>query len=993
MTNQYRKDAVVVAKTKVSSHKSDFFRRNHSVAPVASKLVADRNRGYRRPGDGVDINNETIFDRLIGNRAQKNLDAETLMELQPDLKIIRQVITAAIISPIDIDSDQIIYRNRESDVPEAIFSALRKVIQDHMENYVKLNEELPDYINEAAFTCGSTALIVVPEAVIDDIINGRTVSTEAARMHFDQKAQTLKPIGILGPVTVDDRHNRRRVEKLGEFRVSVEDFFGVPQTPDMDPKINDMCSITDNMAMLRLPILKERIRQQTMREKINSQWRSNAQQGVSLESRVTRIRKDGENKADEYDIKRIQDSLYQGADNSRQRPGKLMRMPTAQEASRSSIGHPLIIKGYSDTLLPVFTPGDEKNHLGYIGVLDGTGQLINGTEELRSAINYSGAVGDNRKQMDMTSSLIQQTRVLSQGYTDRRDQQNTVERIALFTDIMEENLLSRLRNGLLGENVRLGRNENFYRVMLARNLANRFVNLIYIPADQVAYLAYEYDSNGMGVSLMDGIKEIATLRSMTTFSNFYSSVRNAVGRTKVTINIDPRSPDPEKDRDVLIDQWMRSQANFTPTDVSSSSDMFRVIRNMGVSFEIAGNDRIPNTTVNVEDYQSQRNMVDTAFTDELTKQVYMGLYVTPEMVDATQASDFAITRWTSNQLFSKRIRLLQKRTAYFLERFIKIYTVSDGDLTNQMQKVITDMIDKVPQQYKEGAENNGLMHGALIEEFLNTFFVELPTPNNAKRESQLEQLQKEINLIDAVLPAWISEEIIGSGLADANDKYVETVTAAVRSMLIRRFCADNNILPELEELTRKGSEDNPSLNVMSDFMVHITNLTNNIGDYMSAIKLRREKYMEQLGEQNEEYAGVISGDAGGMAAAGAEMTDAAGTDGGTGGAGGDEFDDLGGFDDLPADDDDPFADMGTDQEVPIGEEGAGGDQPPAQEPAAQPEAAPAEAPAPEAAPAAEPAQEPAQEPAPAAEPPAEPEGQPEKPDTDGSKPAAPAQPQ
>lgn len=986
MTNQYRKDAVVVAKTKVSSHKSDFFRRNHSIAPVASKLVADRQRSYRRPGEGVDINNETIFDRVIGNRAQKNLDAETLMELQPDLKIIRQVITAAIISPIDIDSDQIIYRNRECDIPEVVLAAIRKIIEDHMENYVKLNEELPDYINEAAFTCGSTALIVVPEAVIDDIINGRTVSTEAARLHFDPVAQTLKPIGILGPAEKNERFTKNRAQKLGEFRVSLEDFLGVGPVQEMNPVVNDLCSITDNMGMLRLPILKERIRQQTMREKINNQWKLPPEQGVSLESRVTRLRKDGESKVDEYEIKRIQDSLYQGADNTRQRPGKLLRLPTAQEASRSSIGHPLIIKGFSDTLVPVFTPGDEKNHLGYIGALDGTGQLINATEELRTAINYSGSVGDSRKQMDMTSSLIQQTRVLSQGYSDRRDNQNAAERIALFTDIMEENLLARLRNGLLGENVRLGRNENFYRVMLARNLANRFVNLIYIPADQVAYLAYEYDSNGMGVSLMDGIKEIATLRSMTTFSNFYSSVRNAVGRTKVTINIDPRSPDPEKDRDVLIDQWMRSQSNFTPTDVSSSSDMFRVIRNMGVSFEISGNDRIPNTTVNVEDYQAQRNMIDSAFTDELTKQVYMGLYVTPEMVDATQASDFAITRWTSNQLFSKRIRLLQKRTAYFLERFIKIYTVSDGELTNQIQQVITDMAEKIPAQYKQGADNNGLLHGALIEEFLNTLYIELPSPNNAKRESQMEQLQKEINLIDAVLPAWISEEMIGSGLSDANDQYVATVTAAVRSMLIRRFCADNNILPELEELTRKGTEDNPAINIMEDFATHVTNLTNNIGDYMNAVKLRREKYLEQLGERNSDYAEAINGEGGGMAAAGADMT---GDDAGGDTAGGDDgFGDLDDFDDVGGGEDNPFEDMGTAEEVPMGDEGTGGDQPPATEPAATPEASPAAEPAPVETPAAEPAAQPAP-----AEPAAEPNEPEDKPDTDGSKPAAPTQPQ
>lgn len=72
--------------------------------------------------------------------------------------------------------------------------------------------------------------------------------------------------------------------------------------------------------------------------------------------------------------------------------------------------------------------------------------------------------------------------------------------------------------------------------------------------------------------------------------------------------------------------------------------MFRTIRGMGVSFEVTGNDRIPNTTVQVDSYQSQKQMIDPEFTNELKTQQYMGLFVTPDMVDMTQQGDFAITR-------------------------------------------------------------------------------------------------------------------------------------------------------------------------------------------------------------------------------------------------------------------------------------------------------------------------------------------------------------
>jgi hypothetical protein len=82
---------------------------------------------------------------------------------------------------------------------------------------------------------------------------------------------------------------------------------------------------------------------------------------------------------------------------------------------------------------------------------------------------------------------------------------------------------------MTGANVQLGKNETFYNMIMARNFANECVHLVYIPASQVVYHAYDYDENGMGVSLLDGVTQTSTLRIMTNFANFMASVNNAVG--------------------------------------------------------------------------------------------------------------------------------------------------------------------------------------------------------------------------------------------------------------------------------------------------------------------------------------------------------------------------------------------------------------------------------------------------------------------------------
>lgn len=187
--------------------------------------------------------------------------------------------------------------------------------------------------------------------------------------------------------------------------------------------------------------------------------------------------------------------------------------------------------------------------------------------------NISKGLGslDNSQAMNLTSTLIQQTQILNSGYDYNETRRNNGERIRLYNQILEENILNRMKNGIMGANVKLGRNEDFYSMIQARNWANESVHLVFIPAEQVAYYAYDYDENGMGKSLLDGVTQTSTLRIMTNFANFMAAVNNAVGRTKVAINIDPRTPDPEKAATIMTDEYLRTQAGASPTDVTSAS--------------------------------------------------------------------------------------------------------------------------------------------------------------------------------------------------------------------------------------------------------------------------------------------------------------------------------------------------------------------------------------------------------------------------------------
>lgn len=891
----YKKNKVAPTTVRVKSQNTDFFHRNPRAAVIASKMIADRYSGQNKPGSGVDVPNEGIFDVIINRRGRKNLDAETIMNLQPDIKLIKSLITSIVMSPIDMDSGGVTFKMAEStELPGVVYNPLLEVIRSHFTSYYDLNEVLPLAVGEALFDQGASIHVVVPEAAVDDMINGTTqrVSTEDfINSRLDKDKLTYKPQGYLGPVQPGWDEHKKRIKydpHAIQRRVSIESAFNI-NAVETNTRFNSMSTITDNIEILTLPILKERAQQRLVR---NAQMARlyQANRTVAVESNQAQIRT-------------LHGALYKQT-GGRSQARNVEIMPAASSATRSSIGHPMIMKWSSDSMVPAYVPGEEEKHLGYIGALDENGHPIDVMEEMKQNISKGMGNLDNQQAMNLTSTLIQQTQILQSGYNVDMDKQSASERLRLFTQVYEENILNRIKSGLYGHNVKLGENESFYKVMLARHFANHHIHLVFIPAEQVAYFAYDYDKNGMGKSLLDDVKQVSTLRIMTTFANFMSAIANAVGRTKVTLNIDPRSPDPEKDYHILMDEYLRGQSNASPTDVTSAAEMFRTIRQMGVNFEVTGNDRIPNTTVQVDSYQSQKQMIDPEFTNELKTQQYMGLFVTPDMVDMTQQGDFAITRWTSNQLFAKRIKTIQQVTCRHGKKLVQAYTLSSGELVKRLQQEIDGIKDKLPEKYKiTESGGNVIKHQQLIEDFMEDLQLELPTPSSTKFQTQLEEMNKYSGLLDEGIRHYVTNELLGGAMADEDSSHVDLLINSIKSYMMREYMAREDILPELQELVRKGTEDNPALDISKEYMVHVTNIMNNLGDWGAATKLRREKYLEMLQAKNPDYAEAI----GSPGASGSDTSSDENSDDGDGG--GDDF-----FDDEPPGMDD--FDEGTDEEAP-----------------------------------------------------------------------------
>jgi len=843
-----QKGASAITPTKVKSKPHDWLKRSPAATSLMSKFVPDALRGGNTPGNGVEVHDPNVFDHLMSTRAQKNLDAESIMNLTSDLKLIKQMIVSTVLSPIDMVDGELSFKTEKSEITQAILMQITEVIEEHFTNYYPLRDTLPEIIGESLFEKGSWASIIVPEAVIDDVINLRDnhgVSMEAFQAHLSTQFVdgTLKGVGILGsPGVTEEEYTEmtKKEQKVADTsRPSMENLFWQPDVAAVPTRINDAATITDNLAVLGMTKMRDIINQ----ERISAKFRR-----IGRKPTFESFAEEAEHKKQ---VNTLTKTLY-GGRRTISGMKEIQILSTAADATRSSIGHPIMIKVPSESIFPCFPKGDEKNHLGYIVALDELGAPLNLTEELNRSIanGMVGSIGANS--MNLTSSLIQQTRIATNGICLDTDARNAEERARIFDQVLEENVLNRIKNGLVGRNVSISWNEDLSRVMLFRHFANYRTNLLFVPVEQVAYFAYDYDKNGMGKSLLDDIKQISALRAMTTFANFMASVKNAVGRTKVTMNIDPRNPDPEKAYHVLMDEFQRQQTGGTPTDVTSAAEMFRTLRMMGVVVEVQGNPRMPNTTVDVAEFSSQKQQIEESFTQDLRRQQYMGLLVTPAMVDQTDEADFAITRWTNNQLYAKRIMMIQDKTCRGCKKLITSYVLSDGVLLGRIQKVLRENNDKLPENYRLSSDNvpSDIQYTDAIDEYFNVFYLELPRITNNQVDKQKEEFDKVKDLIADVVDSYVSVELFGAMTKDpeGNDdtRSIETLRAHLQAAMLREYITEQGIDFGMNRYFEEVTEDSPALEMIKSFAVNTTNLLHNLGDFANVLPKLRSDFLEKI---------------------------------------------------------------------------------------------------------------------------------------------------
>lgn len=919
------------------------FSKKPIVRAVQSKMVHDTQmaRHGRRNGTGDVVPNYSTLHSISTRTSDAIQDAENMRAVMPDIELAESIVVSSILSPNDFRDATITWKAEDLDtLPPGLINQMVDYVDNFTTDTLPLKEMMPSGIAQALFVKGSTPYLIIPESTVDDIINGRdAVSMEsmAQRGILSADKKSIAPLGILGHGI--DKSSEAQVT-IRDTAASLEHFFTDRSSAaaSINPEIMRNVTITDNLDVLKFPMVVERHRRESTAGKLYRGQGRTSTEALSLAKRT------GLGVQAKIEINQIMNNLY----NKKIRQQKeIVRVTPMSKATRAPIGHPLTMTLPPESLIPVHTPGNPKDHIGYLLLLDAMGYPLSNAI---SSKYYQDMVQRNNYNRDQVSQILGRANLTLNGSTCN-DQMVLQELQAVTQNYVELDILERFRNGILGDDVEIERPETAYTIMLARSFANMRTQILWVPAELVTYLAFDYNEMGIGRSILEKNRVIGMMRSALTFANSMAAMKNSANHRTLTFRIDPDDLTPEETFEKMYMEYTRVNSASVPFASAHPLDVIDQISMANTSIVIEGaEDLLPDIGVSMQDASGTRTMVDTEHLERVDKQWYMGVGVTQAMMDSTADIQFAVAAVNDNILFAKRTAMRQEVAEFHYTDFVVTYMSNSG-------KILSDLITMI-RQYKESSKDGVEYERAagsrlkgqkpeleinvkvkeklfpdlsapemsldpteadkgsvipatepeeaeveaeddkvdpysvvsqneefgelpademdIIEMFFSKLRMYLPKPDNTKLEEQMAMLEKEEQAVDKFLEIYMTDDLLTPVLGADADADKAGIRAYYKSMHLRKFIAENNILPNLQKLLDPTPDEAENVvHAIEEQGKYLAGMSETIKNIHKAIKARYD-----------------SGDGSTMASTGDDLGgDTGGTDDG-GGEFGNELDDL-----------------------------------------------------------------------------------------------------
>lgn len=641
-------------------------------------------------------------------------DNKRMMELLPDLLMVKRILVPSILSPKDLSSYTLTLKFKDSEMSNTATGALLQEIEKHFTTVYNFESKLPAILDAALFDVGSYALLTLPESTLSTIVDAAKITgMESYDSLISSNKDSFKRIGILSGITPEK------------------------------PLVFSNLEITDNVNHLLLD--------ETRRNAVSKDIVGMLSSVLSMEG---------------YD------------------DPTAMTLSDSHGEDGSALNNPLVMKIPSDAVIPVHTPSDPSDHLGYYILLDNNGVPI-------SRVKDVDGLGQLKKQIKKASAgnsiggLIQSTGFSIGGDTETSKMDHR-ELLDKYVETVEAELTSQLRKGAYGKEVKVSRPNEVYQMMLSRALAEKKTKILYVPKELMTYFAFKFNESGIGISLLEATKIFGSLRAILLFAQVMAGVKNSVGRTKLDVTLDEDDPDPSATIDSIIHHFAGLQTDALPLGHLSAGDIVRSLQKASVDVNIDGGDAFPNTKTEITESGRDYREPNTDLGDSLRRMQYSAFGVPAELIDSAQDGELATVVVSRNQLYAKQVMEYAKAFERMGTDFIQTYIRCSGKLIDMINKVVDKMdID--------------------LDTFIRNITFKLPMPDLARINSQQEALTIYEDIVDKAVGFYINEDTMSDLLDGKVDSAaIESLRVSYGNLLKREWMAQQNILPEISNGIESG---------------------------------------------------------------------------------------------------------------------------------------------------------------------------------------------
>lgn len=804
---------------------------NRSNIPVVSKLITDKNATAQVDNDYTYINRsalEQIFNRISGVKNNN----KNIMELFPDIELAVQILVSSILSPKKMTDVQLNYKfDKNLELNPELTAYLLDNIKEYVNDEYELEDELPDIIREALFESGASVYAIVPESSIDEVINSDLIPSFGLEEFKERVGYALheisKPKNILSLEKFDLGKTFKSNDKVGKF---------------ISLLINqDLVRLTDNPSILSYGEMRNKITSSIITKGI----RSNT--GLSMES-IEKIR--------------YLDVFRDRSSSSGIREVQIMKQKS--ETIRDSVGKPMVSKFPTESIIPVFIPGNEKDHVGYFVLLDESGKPMSGT---MGRDDFDRLNSNIHQQQSNTLTPVQKAyKNLISNTTDGIDVNSLFE---MYKTILEKQLFSTIKSSLYSKDVNIANRNEIYFMMFCRALQDQRTGILFIPKEQIVYFAFQYNELGIGKSLLENLAVQSSLRAIMLFAKIMGFAKQSIDVTKVNISLDPNDPDPEKTIEEVQASVLKLRQNFLPLGINNPVDLVNWIQRAGLHFSFENNPRLPDIKIDFDNSNLSHTLPDDNLEEELRKQSIIALGLPPETIDNGFSPEFARTVINNNILLSKRVSLYQKKLKVDLSKYVSLLIHNDEDLRGIIKRDLLEKLSSLDDYLSE--KEKGLMNENK-EEFLNYYidkiadciYIDLPKPEDTDLTNLAEEFDLYRDNLDRAIDAVVSSDIFTEDVSGEMNQHIDTLKNIYRSHLLRKWMADNNYMTELLEISSTDREEVDDL--LSSLTIHLSaTMRNNtkLLEYMKKFRQAVDKDLSKIMQGEDLSGGDSSGFSGG----------------------------------------------------------------------------------------------------------------------------------